>query len=62
MKKDETKERCQAKFLEGHLNELGQLIGPHKSGRFVWANQLAKFIQMSLQKFRLTSLFEEKNI
>ena len=27
------KERCQAKFLEGHLNELGLLIGPHKSGR-----------------------------
>ena len=25
------KERCQAKFLEGHLNELGLLIGPHKS-------------------------------
>ena len=25
------KERCQAKFLEGHLNELGLLIGPHKA-------------------------------
>ena len=35
------KERCQAKFLEGHLNKLGLLIGPHKSGRFVWANQEA---------------------
>ena len=42
------KERCQAKFLEGHLNELGLLIGPHKSGNcvkeaagFVWANQEA---------------------
>ena len=35
------KERCQAKFLEGHLNELGLLIGPHKSARFVWANQEA---------------------
>ena len=51
------KERCQAKFLDGHLIELGLLIGPHKSARFVWANQEAKFIQMSLQKFRLTSLF-----
>ena len=31
------KERCQAKFLEGHLNELGLLIliGPNKSGSFV---------------------------
>ena len=42
------KERCQAKFLEGHLNELGLLIGPNKSGslfneaaRFVSANQEA---------------------
>ena len=26
------KERCHAKFLEGHLNELGLLIGPNKSG------------------------------
>ena len=33
------KERCQAKFLVGHLDELGLLIGPHKSARFVWANQ-----------------------
>ena len=29
------KERCQAKFLEGYLNELGLLIGPNKSGSFV---------------------------
>ena len=29
-----TKERCHAKFLEGHLNELCLLIGPNKSGRF----------------------------
>ena len=29
------KERCQAKFLEGHLNELGLLIGPNTSGNFV---------------------------
>ena len=29
------KERCHAKFLEGHLNELGLLIGPNPSGRFV---------------------------
>ena len=36
-----TKERCQAKYLEGHLTELGLLIGPHKSARFVWANQEA---------------------
>ena len=35
------KERCQAKFLEGHFNELGLLIGPHKTARFVWANQEA---------------------
>ena len=26
------KERCHAKYLEGHLNELGLLIGPNKSG------------------------------
>ena len=30
-----TKERCHAKFLEGHLTELGLLIGPNKSGSFV---------------------------
>ena len=30
-----TKERCHAKFLEGHLNELGLLIGPNKSGSFI---------------------------
>ena len=29
------KERCHAKFLEGHLNELGLLIGPNKSGSYV---------------------------
>ena len=40
--------KCHAKFLAGHLNELGLLIGPNKSGsllnkaaRFVWANQEA---------------------
>ena len=25
------KERCHAKFLEGHLNELGLLIGPNRA-------------------------------
>ena len=29
------KERCHAKFLEGHLNELGLLIGQNKSGSFL---------------------------
>ena len=32
---DLSKERCHAKFLEGHLNELGLLIGPSKSGSFL---------------------------
>ena len=44
-----TWERFHVKFLEGHLNELGLLIGPNKSGSFVketdrfvwWANQEA---------------------
>ena len=27
----ERKERCHAKFLEGHLNELGLLSDPNKS-------------------------------
>ena len=30
-----SKERCHAKFLEEHLNELSLLIGPHKSGSFL---------------------------
>ena len=29
------KERYHTKFLEGHLNELGVLIGPNKSGSSV---------------------------
>ena len=29
------KERCEAKFLEGHLNELSLLIGLNKSGSFI---------------------------
>ena len=43
-----SKERCHAKFLEGHLNELSLLIRPNKSGSLVdeaawlvWANQEA---------------------
>ena len=46
------------------MYELGLLIGPNKSGSFldkaalfVWANQEALFIQMSLQKFHMTSIF-----
>ena len=50
------KERRHAKVLEGHLNELGLVIGPASSTM----KEETQVIQMSLQKFFMTSLFHNK--
>ena len=39
------KQRCHAKFLERHLNELGRLISPNKSGELIHSNVSPEILQ-----------------